>query len=135
VTKKMCSNDTKSSSSQNEFEREFPGMELVNACYALTCPEDSPCPPDNEFFMLVKFKTDYPSKKSWQSFRNFVQSLRESGRAVDNTKDVWVRIEVVMSVFSELYFRIHGHNILLNEDLDGISADDPTCPIAGSEPA
>ena len=131
----MCSDETKSSSSRNEFERDFPGMEVVGACDGLTCPEDSPCLPENEFFMMFKFKTDYPSKKSWQSFRNLVQSITECDWDDDNTKDAWVRIEVTMTVFSELFFRIHGHNVLPNRALDGICVEDPTSPVAGSDPA
>jgi hypothetical protein len=90
----------------------YPDLQTVGSCGGQTRPEDYPCLPENEFFVMFKFKTDYPSKKSWQSFRNLVQSITECDWDDGNTKDAWVRIEVTMTVFSELFFRIHGHNVL-----------------------
>ncbi|WP_424027446.1 hypothetical protein [Methanoregula sp.] len=131
----MCSHETGEFSIEEGLEQDFPGIELVRACYGRSCPNDSRCLLENEFFVMFKFKTDYPSEEAWKSFRNLVATVIACNLDQDTAEDSWVRIEVTMVILSAPFFRIHGHNILPHEVFGWAETDDSTCPVAGSEPA
>jgi hypothetical protein len=131
----MCSLETDFISLRRKLEQDFPGIRILGYCNARNCFEESPCLPEDEFYIGFDFKEKYPSKKTWKSFRDFVQTITEYDLVIDDAKIVTDTVEVAPTCISGITFRIRGHEIRSTNSLGALYNDDETCPLAGSEPA
>ncbi len=112
----MCSHETEAISVEDALERDFPGIKAVRTVGSRSRTKDIPRNLENDFFIMFKFETDYPSEKAWRSFYYLVQSITGSDWNKRNTIDAWVRIEVEVvedevTGWADLLFTIHGHNV------------------------
>ena len=126
---KMCSLETTPKTKSN-LKLNLPGIKLLR--FDIVYPDSEPCLPVKEFLIEFGFKEEYPSKKTWQSFREIVQVIEEW---ISGEGDLVVYpIAVAFTDESRIMFGIYGHE-KKTYPLSDPDDNNETGPVTGSEPA
>ena len=89
----------------------YPDLATVGSCGGHKHPKNEAQSPANEFYVQFRFMTpsSSPSEKGWQSLFTLMQYITVYGLLAD--PEQWMKIEVRMTPFFDIYFKLRGCNV------------------------
>ena len=92
----------------------LPGIQTITSCGGHKKPDITQSQvPENEFYVVFGFKTQYPTKEAWESLNVIAQLI--SGDSIYErdgfSPDTCVKMEVYKDEFTTIFFRLYGRNV------------------------